>query len=328
MVNINEQNNKTFYTTIPENWYQALPYGFRITLKDGSSYTMFLPISPSNLNISTNFATNMVPTLYGTVEEHSDVRYFDISIEGTTGIAPKYTEAISNKPAFGPPTTASNLTNQGENINLGKQSFSITKRINLGGFFSKTLGAINQVKNKALNAIDAINSNDKPNPAAFPNTQTGYVAFHNLYKMLLKYKRDISDSAGTPLKLSAAGGLAGAVGGLSIPRLSKAKSSEVKVHPLVFFNYKDGNEYNVVIRSFNMRRSADNPLLYNYSIIMRGYALSPIAKPLSISQENRLEQLGLAGVNGSSIYSKMRNISSSLKGVVGAAVGGVNILGR
>src|SRR5689334_19686681 len=73
----------TTYTLESQNWYSAKPYGFKASLRNGRSVVMFLPINPSNLTISTNFATNMIPTLYGTVEEHSEVRYFDITIEGT-----------------------------------------------------------------------------------------------------------------------------------------------------------------------------------------------------------------------------------------------------
>src|SRR5690349_19439102 len=93
----NGSNNEGFlalgegtYSLESQNWYSAKPYGFKASLRDGRTVVMFLPISPSNLTISTNFATNLIPTLYGTVEEHSEIRYFDITIEGTTGMAPKF----------------------------------------------------------------------------------------------------------------------------------------------------------------------------------------------------------------------------------------------
>src|SRR6185369_1371883 len=73
------------YKVIKSNWFTAKPYGFKFTPRAGKAMTMFLPIAPSNLTISTGFATNAIPTLYGTVEEHSPVRYYDITIEGTTG---------------------------------------------------------------------------------------------------------------------------------------------------------------------------------------------------------------------------------------------------
>jgi hypothetical protein len=79
------------------NWYQALPYGFKNVRRDGSVRIMFLPISPSNIQVVTHYATNIVPTLYGTVEEHSEQRYFDITISGTTGFSPRYPHMLDSK---------------------------------------------------------------------------------------------------------------------------------------------------------------------------------------------------------------------------------------
>lgn len=302
------QNDDDFYKTRAENWFIARPYGFRITLSDNRSSTIFLPISPSNLTISTNFATNMVPTLYGTVEEHSDVRYFDITIEGTTGMVPKYTAPYIN-------TSFSQRENDRQKQEAevakitqpGRASFAVNKTIPLGGFFSKTLGALNQIKNQALNVIDG---SQKPNEPGFDNTQTGYVAFHNLYKMLLRYKRDASGGGGLLAQASAL---------LNVER---------KIHPIVFFNYKDNNQYNVVIRNFVMRRSADNPMLYYYSITMRGYTLRGLSSKVEIDQSKVLSDLGLDGVDGSSILGSIKTRANAAKGVIGAAVGGINILGR
>lgn len=314
MANIEEQNSQDFYESLSDNWFIAQPYGFRITLSDNSSYTIFLPISPSNLQIRTNFATNMVPTLYGTVEEHSDVRYFDIAIEGTTGIAPKYSKPYQNGVGFGIPAAD---TLFGNNPNPGRQSFSITKTIPLGGFFSKTLGALAQAKKQALAVIDG---SQKPNEVGLDTSATGYVAFHNLYKMLLRYKRD---AAGIP-----PGGGA-SLSGFAAQASSSVLSDERKTHPIVFFNYKDGNQYNVVIKDFTMRRSAENPMLYYYSISMRGYKLSPTSGGVNAAeaQAQRLKNLGLDGVEGS-LLGDIKQRANSAKGVLGSLAGGINVLGR
>lgn len=298
------ENNSAFYETKPENWYKALPYGFRINFSTGTSYSVFLPISPSNLTISTNFATNMVPTLYGTVEEHSDVRYFDIVIEGTTGVVPKFVN----------PQSSASEAQSGGSPNPGRQSFSVGSKIALGGFFSKTLGALNQIKTKALDVIDG---SQKPNEPGFSDSETGYLAFHNLYKMLLRHKKD---AAGVPIS-----GTSGFLGGLSA--LTGVKP-ERKAHPIIFFNYKDGNQYNVVIKNFTMRRSAENPMLYYYSIQMRGYQLASLNGQIKSDDKDRLRQLGLDGVDGSSILGEIKKRANSAKGVLGAASGGINVLGR
>lgn len=276
------------YKVESQNWYSAKPYGFRMNTRDGGTFTMFLPISPSNLNISTNFATNIVPTLYGTVEEHSDVRYFDISIEGTTGIAPKFVE-----PGAG--TDSSILYSQLRKD--GRSTFPIAQTINAGGFFAKTLGIANQIKNKAADLLDG---GVKPKTGVNADN-SGYVAFHNLYRFLLQYKKDAAGVTSSTVR---------------------------KQHPLTFFNYKDNNQYDVVVRGFTMRRSADNPMLYTYSIQLRGYNLRPITAPIDENLTQRLKDLGLNGVDSSSVLGDIKSLSNQAKSIIGAAVGGISILGR
>lgn len=277
------------YKVESQNWYSAKPYGFKMTNRDGAVFTMFLPINPSNLNITTPFATNIIPTLYGTVEEHSDVRYYDITIEGTTSMSPKFVE-----PGAG--TDSAILFSQLRKS--GRSSVPVASSISLGGFFSKTLGAVNQLKNKAT---DLLNGAPKAQTGLLPE-DSGYVAFHNLYRFLLQYKKD---AAGT--------------GGTTVQRQS---------HPLTFFNYKDNNQYDVVVRSFNMRKSAENPMLYYYSIQLRGYNLRSITSPIDENLAQRLKDLGLNGVDSSSLLGDIKSISSQAKSIIGSFVGGINVLGR
>lgn len=270
------------------NWYSAKPYGFKMTTREGSTFTMFLPISPSNLNISTPFATNIIPTLYGTVEEHSDVRYFDISIEGTTGMAPKFVEPGAGQDSG---ILYSQLRKD------GRSTFPIAQTINAGGFFAKTLGLANQIKNKAADILDG---GVKPSTGIAADN-SGYVAFHNLYRFLLQYKKD---AAGV---------------NNNAPR---------KQHPLTFFNYKDNNQYDVVVKGFTMRRSADNPMLYYYSIQLRGYNLRPITSPVDDGLAQRLKDLGLNGVDSSSVLGDIKSLSNQAKSIIGSALGGISVLGR
>lgn len=278
------------YSIKVENWFTAKPYGFKAKRRDGKVVTMFLPISPSNITISTEFATNMIPTLYGTVEEHSDVRYYDISIEGTTGMAPKFVDPyIGGEPDQAYPKL----------VKRGRDSFAVAESAAMGGFFSKTLNVLNQLKNKAADLLDG---GVKPK-TGIVNANSGYVAFHNLYRFLLQYKKD---AAGV---------------GDTTPRKENS-------HPLTFFNYKDNNEYDVVVKSFTMRRSADNPMLYFYSIQMRGYNLRSIKTQISDDLRQRIADLGLNGVDSSSALGDMKELSRQAKSVVGLLAGGINILGR
>lgn len=276
------------YKVESQNWYSAKPYGFKMTTRDGGTFTMFLPISPQNLNISTPFATNMIPTLYGTIEEHSDVRYFDIVIEGTTGMAPKF---------VGPGAGQDSSILYSQLRKPGRSTVSIASSISAGGFFAKTLGLANQIKNKAADLLDG---GQKPKSGLTPDN-SGYVAFHNLYRFLLQYKKDAAGVNSTQVR---------------------------KSHPLTFFNYKDNNQYDVVVKSFTMRRSADNPMLYYYSIQLRGYNLRAITSPINDSLTQRLSDLGLNGVDSSSVLGDIKSLSSQAKGIIGSLVGGINVLGR
>ena len=276
------------YKVESQNWYSAKPYGFKMTTRGNATFTMFLPISPSNLTVSTPFATNLIPTLYGTIEEHSDVRYFDISIEGTTGMAPKFVQ-----PGAG--NDANILYSQLRKS--GRSTVAVAGSISAGGFFAKTLGALNQAKNKAADLLDG---GQKPKTGISPEN-SGYVAFHNLYRFLLQYKKDAAGTDGSQVRTQ---------------------------HPLTFFNYKDNNQYDVVVKSFTMRRSADNPMLYYYSIQLRGYNLRAITSPVNDSLTQRLADLGLNGVDSSSVLGDMKSLASQAKGVIGSLAGGINVLGR
>jgi hypothetical protein len=281
-----------YYALNDSNWYTAKPYGFRLQTRNSDTpITMFLPISPNNLTINTHFATNLIPTLYGTVEEHSDVRYFDIVIEGTTGIAPRFVQPFSGETEDA----------YSEKILSGRASFSIASSISAFGLFPKTVAAINQIKQKAT---DLISGAPKPEKGLI-DENSGYVAFHNLYRILLKYKKDASGvSSNAPRKAG--------------------------WHPITFFNYKDNNEYDVVIRSFTMRRSAENPMLYQYSIQMTAYNLRTVSSNLGNDADlsQRYSDLGLDGVDGSSVLGDMKSLANRAKSVVASTAGAVPNIGR
>ena len=274
------------YEPIESNWFTAKPYGFRFAPRDGEELVMYLPLGPSNLNISTQFATNLIPTISGTIEEHSPVRYYDISIEGTTGMTPKFVEPTTSK-TYAPKSGRSSFTVQ--------QSWSS----GAGGLFAKTLSAMDKIYNTAVGmaprtAITGVHLD-----------QTGYMAFHNLYRFFLQYKKDV---AGVHAKT---------------PRKKNAKP------PLVFFNHKDNNEYSVVIQSFMLRRDKENPMLYSYSISLRGYDLTGIDESRSTgNSEPLLEALGLDGIQNTKALSDLKRLASDARDILGSAANGINQLGR
>ena len=276
------------YKPLLNNWYTSKPYGFRFTPKGGQQTTakvMYLPINPSNLTINTHFATNLIPTIYGTVEEHSPVRYYDIVIEGTTGISPKYTDPIS----------------YGETMQAkpGRSSFTIQSSLGTG-LLSKTVNTLQTIFNDATNIING----GKPSTpvTGLQLDQTGYSAFHNLYRFLLAHKKDVTESTSTTAS--------------TFP-------------PLVFFNFKDGNEYNVVIKTFTLKRDKENPMLYYYNIVMRGYNLAKVDSGQAKDEVGDvMKNLGLNGIKGSSILGEIKNAAAGAKDIFASVANGVNQLGR
>jgi hypothetical protein len=260
------------YTIQEQNWYKSFPYGFRFYGIDNKIVTIWLPISPNNLTINTNFATNIITTLYGIVEEHSEVRYYDISIQGTTGIAPKYSATVSRFPAEdGEQKGSVGRINSEVNSGSGKKG---------EGLWGSGVGAeaVNIAEQTANLARDVFLSASPKKPAILP-IDTGYARFHRLYQFFLKYKKDAS-----------------------LQNTKDSKKTRNR-HPLEFLNYKDGNKYNCIPISFTMVRSVDNPMLYNYNIKLRAFNLAGVdEEKLNIADQKVL--LGLDGLEGQSLFAK------------------------
>jgi hypothetical protein len=292
----NEKTNsgKSFFNlngTIAENWYMIHPYTFKFTSRDGQKFAFHLPISPSNLNITTHFATNVISTMYGTVEEHSEQRYFDITISGTTGMSPKYHD----------------ITDIQKVPSGGRSTFTIKDSFlpDTGGFFKRTKALIEKTVGKVS---ELINGPDKAK-AGIDFNATGYMAFHNFYRFLLLYKKDTSGEINPGVKR----------------RGDKTSSG----HPLTFINFKDNNQYDVAISTFNLTRDASNPLLYNYNIVMRGYNLRTAGKDVlaKTDVDQRSKILGLTDVKSGSIFSKMANKVKKAKDAAYSAIGGAKGFG-
>lgn len=280
------------YEPIVENWYKSLPYAFVATDSTGTKKTFNLPLSPSNISITTHFATNVIATIGGTVEEHAPQRYFDISISGTTGISPQYSSEFSALSSLN--TEIGGRTAYTPEFSLGAQT---------GGFFAKTTGQLDNALNRARDILGGSKKHESGVAAA----SSGYAAFHNFYKFLLKGKSQLSSGGSS-------------IAGFSIPGTSKAE-------PLRFLSYKDNQEYKCAIMRFELVRSADNPMLYNYSIQLRAYGLSSIGSENTQSLgDTRLQLLGIGG--DSSLLSSFKNKISGAKAGIAAVSGAFKSFGR
>lgn len=282
MEKIYKTSPDTGATTFTHNWYKQKPYAIVFTDRSGNAETFYLPISPSNLNITTHWATNVITTMYGTVEEHSEQRYYDIQISGTTGMSPRYYRPIGFQ----------RLPSD------GRAGFPIKGLIpgGAGGFFQRTQDLVSNALNQAADIFG-----DDRGTTGIDLENTGYVAFHNLYKFLLTYKKDASGEN------------------------SKRRRSS---HPLKFVNYKDNNEYDVAITGFQLTRDASNPMLYNYNMTMRAYNLRDVTSNKIVADvQDRAQALGLDGLE-SSIFSKMATKARQAKNAAYSAIAAVKGFGR
>lgn len=287
------------------NWYTVRPYSFYFTPRSrfNEAIEIFLPINPNNLNITTHMATNIITTLYGVIEEHSEVRYYDITIQGTTGYAPRYVTptGVSNNASpsiFG----GSSSTSQPGRSSLNNETIPSGA---LGGFAQKTIGQINNVINSVGQINNVINSAKKlinisdGDSSGIPIESSGYVAFHNLYRALQFYKKDLTEP------------------GIGIPDI---KNTE---HPLVFKNYKDGVEYNCIPLTFVTTRSAESPMLYNYTITLRAYNLKPLGQ-MATELVNKEKDLQVGDANPSLAYrmrAKAMQATAVVAGIAGIGTG-------
>jgi hypothetical protein len=308
------------YNVEPNRWYKAYPYGFAFSgakTKQGDAVEeiFLLPIAPNNINTTTHFATNIVTTLYGIIEEHSEVRYYDITISGNTGIAPKNvlpttsTLSVKKDPFNQPPPNEVDKTKP----SVGRISFKPQSGLvgSLGGFLPEVTNTINA----AANLVKSVTTNaDSINETGITPTQSGYYAFHNFYKFLLRYKQDVSGtnsnsgSSGFSIELPKIGGG------------SNGKGSKIReVHPLQFLNYKDNIKYDVVPIAFTLTRSADNPLLYVYNIKLRAFNLRNATS--KVDSNNLLADLGLGDIKGS-LFSKMTGVVGKASTLI-SGLGGI-----
>ena len=289
----------TPYTIQDENWYKTIPYGFRIMPPAGGDMSdaslggilaagglgaqsavsgFFFPVNPESINISTPYAVQITPTLGGIVEEHSGAVFYNITVSGTTGIIPDLAY-IDGKPRF-------TFDMNGSGRNLAYEPTFLDRIQAKAGFGGNTYNAIKSAYTAASNAIFGI---DDKTVDSDKSINSGYTAYHVLYKFLWLYHD------------------------------SKSKGSQ---NSLQFVNYKDNNQYNIVIQNFQLSRDKSRPHLYQFSIQMRGWKLETQDGNQSfelgpLGQTARLAQLGLN--EGPSFKAQAFRIINTTKTVLNTA---------
>ena len=155
-----------------------------------TAWEFFLPITPQQLSITDAYSINTSATLRGILEEHSGVRFKNISIQGTFGVWPGRASIVA------PPTTPNALQSIfGGTIaaaeNVATQFTSVINAVTTGSLASKptTVRPDNTVPS------ETINSSSDPEYGGFG---TGYYQTIMLQQFLEQYaeaKRDPNNAS-------------------------------------------------------------------------------------------------------------------------------------
>lgn len=250
-----------------QDWYKVFGYRFSIAYVDPSkpngnidealninsgeenlgpvSWKHFtLPIPPSQLVVKPVFPSRVTSTLGGVVEETSAVKFWMVSMAGTTGtsisrlkedqhsrvkMASKFREAIE---------TTGLLAGVSANINSAVSKFGgiADGLINAGqslasGDIAGALGGVTGSLNNALLPPIPYNS------SAVDNRANGFTEAQELQKFFFIY--------------------------------NALKGKHPKNFALMFTNFKTDQSWRCVIKDFSLQQSAENPYLYRYSISLQ-----------------------------------------------------------
>lgn len=266
------------YTIEYGNWYQSIPYALRVVSTNPSAdideiAVFFFPVNPESINISTPFAAVITPTLGGIVQEHSGPVFYNITINGTTGILPanNYNDGTFLTPE--------------DNLRPTAAGDSFISPEALGGFGQNTINAINSI----VSTITGISSKVVDGTR---NQKSGYTAFHVLYKFFWWY------------------------------HFAKSQGSQQQ---LKFVNYKDNNQYDIVVQNFSLTRDKGSPHLYRYSIQLKAWNLEESDTFPALSADDQAAQLAALGLDeGPSVKADLFRVINDTKSVLNGAAGLLN----
>lgn len=270
--------------------------------KGATPGTVFFPVNPESLTISTPFAAVATPTVGGVVEEHSGAVFYNITIRGNTGVIPGI--SYLNGTLISALSNPKSLLQQGLDVVRGVGSGAVagapTGRPNaataplvspnaLGGFGQNTIDQANSI----AKGVQSLFGGEK-GPIAKENTaQTGYEAIHEIYRLLWRYHELKRQGAALQLR---------------------------------FVNFKDGNMYDCLVENFTVSRDKSRPHLYSYTIQLKGWNIKGSKTPASIiadvSGEARLAALGVSGE--ASAKAKIFRAINGAKGILNGSRGLMN----
>ena len=253
-----------------QRWYQTFPYQFRVNrfeddpANPAQQFIYTLPIPPSALSIKLVPASQATATFGGVVEETSETVFWMIQLQGTTGTA------ISRNLGAG------GIRDMGSTFGRGTKKVSSADRTSMAKKFRDTIettgllaGAFASIEGAALKAgniadsligikddltlggvvgrvTGAMNAAFTPNlpygKSGVNDVTNGYTEINELHRFLAAY--------------------------------SAFKEKFPKNYSLNFYNHKDKQKWRVVLQDFNVQKSSQNPFLYRYQMVFKGWDMS------------------------------------------------------
>lgn len=226
-------------------WNQYFPYQLLILEVKGTAddpiykrtpYFYTLPISPQELTVSMPVPVNTQPTLTGIVEQHGGAPFRMISVNGTTGI-------VNQRARPDKPTKLQNFKKQSGSIAGGTIS-AATSGV-------KAAQQIGKAESDSLNvhSNELVADKSQANDAKKIWQQgTGYGQIRNLQRFLESY---VAMKAGA--------------------KPEELKGLNPKTLRLALAMWKDEAVYLCSLNQFDIRRSAQNPLEYMFSLQLKAW---------------------------------------------------------
>lgn len=239
-----------------DNWDKYYPYQLLLVrvLHDGSYapiplWKYTLPIPPESMSITLISADRVEATLNGYTEKLGGAPFREISFSGTTGVN------IGKGSVGGTPSPGGSF---------GRPFVDQARSI--AGGVATVFGGPVRVKNEL--PVSGTGSED---------LTSGFLLFHGLRTFLEGYIA-IKQSAAIPEKDDFGNSTNGTLTGLN--------PKDIR---LAFCNWKDSSIYLCTLKNFDMKRSANSPMEYMYSLNLRAFrriALNAAAGSVSLIERN------------------------------------------
>ena len=240
------------YAVKSENWYKTISYGFRII----DIPKNILEAGPIQLKQAESLALGNPTGLafYFPVNPESINISTPFAVQVTPtlgGVVEEHSGAVFYNITLSGTTgimpnisifTGRPLNAKSETRNCAYEpdlKDKMARKIGFGGnTYNAAMGAVAAYK-KLMSQLTGIEDDKTVDDDR--NENTGYTTFHALYKYLWLYHYDKANGYNKMLQ---------------------------------FVNYKDNNQYNVIVQNFQLSRDKSRPHLYTYSIQMKGWLLT------------------------------------------------------